>query len=344
MSALLRIDTMAGNIVLGVVGLVLLVLAADLAVTKLVNLAEYFHLSATFMGMTVVSLATSIPEISAHVMASVGILRGTLDYHVGSAVVLGANIGSDVVQQTLILALVVILAGKLYFRRYVLWKSILPMIVTALICIVLGLDGTLSRLDGALLFGLFVAYTYFLYQDERKFYRPGSGKSDTENKDDPAIQNRRQAVIAGLIALASMGVTALAAQLVLGSTEFVVMTTGVGGSLIGVVTLGVASALPELITALSGVRKGAHGISMGTLIGSNITNPLVAFGIGAMISTYWMPRPVLAWDLPWQAGAGAILWAILWFTKGRLNRMGAVYLIALYVLYIAGRIVYFAAD
>ena len=70
----------------------------------------------------------------------------------------------------------------------------------------------------------------------------------------------------------------------------VVMTTGVGGSLIGVVTLGVASALPELTTALAGARQKAHGISLGTLVGSNITNPLVAIGGGALISTYWIPR------------------------------------------------------
>jgi len=124
----------------------------------------------------------------------------------------------------------------------------------------------------------------------------------------------------------------------------VVTATGIGGSLIGVIVLGTASAMPELITALSGVKNGAHGISLGTLVGSNITNPLVAIGLGALISTFWVPRPVLAWDLPWEAVTGAILWAILWFTKGRLNRVGAIYLIVLYAVYIVSRAVFFAVD
>jgi cation:H+ antiporter len=340
----LRPETVAGNIALGGVALVLLVLAADLAVTKLVDLAEYLRLSTTFMGMTVVSLATSIPEITAHVTAAVGILRGTLDYEIGSSIVLGANIGSDVVQQTLIMGVVVLLAGRLYFRRYFLWKSMVPMIGTTVLCIVLGWDRVLSRVDGAILFGSFLAYTYYLYRDERKHYRPVAGEGLPEPKGESTIQNARQAWLAALVTLGSMAVTVLSAQAVLQSTEFVVRATGVGGSLIGVVTLGTASALPELITALSGVRKCAHGICLGTLVGSNITNPLVAFGLGALISTFWVPRPVLVWDLPWETATGAILWAILWFTKGRLGRVGGVYLIALYAFYMVTRAVFFAVD
>jgi len=116
----------------------------------------------------------------------------------------------------------------------------------------------------------------------------------------------------------------------------VVAVTGVGGSLIGVVTLGVASALPELTTAISGVRNKEHGISLGTLVGSNITNPLV--------STYYVPGPLVLWDLPWETITGAILWAILWFSKGRLNRVGAIYLMGLYVVYITLRVLFFAVD
>lgn len=344
MIAWLTPETLMGNVLLGLGALILLVLAADLAVSRLVDLAEYLRLSATFMGMTVLSLATSIPEITAHVTASAGILRGTLNYEIGSAIVLGANIGSDVVQQTLIMGLVVLLAGRLYFRRYFLWKSMVPMIATTILCLILGWDRVFSRLDGLLLFGAFVAYTYYLYYDERKHYRAVAGEGIAAPREVPAIANRRQAWRAAGITLAAMTVTVLAAQTVLHATEFVVVATGIGGSLIGVVTLGTASALPELVTAISGVRKNHHGICLGTLVGSNITNPLVAFGLGALLSTFWVPRPVLAWDLPWEAVTGAILWAILWFTKGRLKLAGAAYLIALYVIYIVTRAVFFAID
>jgi len=146
------------------------------------------------------------------------------------------------------------------------------------------------------------------------------------------------------VALATMGITVGAAQVVLNVTELVVERTGVGGSLLGVVTLGIASALPELTTALSGVRNKNQGISLGTLVGSNITNPLVAIGGGALISTYWAPKPLLHWDLPWETVTGVILWIILWFSKGKLGKRASLYLIGLYVLYIVLRGVFFIMD
>jgi len=111
-----------------------------------------------------------------------------------------------------------------------------------------------------------------------------------------------------------------------------------------VVTLGVASALPELTTALAGIRHKEAGVSLGTLVGSNITNPLLAIGGGAMISTYAVPRPLIAWDLPWATLTGALLWAILWFNKGKLGKKSAIYLMAMYFIYIIFRGLFFNVD
>jgi cation:H+ antiporter len=340
MNAFLQSQSFAVSIAIGLFTLALLIASSDQAVKKLVGLADYFHLSSTFMGMTVVSLATSIPEISAHLTASVGILRGSLDYEIGSAIVLGANIGSDVVQQTLILAVVVFSAGTLYFRRYFLTKSMLPMIATTLMCIILGWDRSYSRLDGIILFGTFIAYSYYLYADERKYFRKQPEAEERQN----VPQNGREAAQYAGVALLSMVVTIFSAQVVLSITERVVQTTGIGGSLIGVVTLGIASALPELTTAISGVTNKEHGISLGTLVGSNITNPLVAIGGGAIVSTYWVPRPLVIWDLPWETITGLVLWAYLWFRKGKLGRWGALYFVGLYVFYLSFRAIFFSVD
>lgn len=127
--------------VVGAIALALLILSADYAVKKAVGVAAFLKLSSTFMGVTVISVATSIPEITAHLTASIGILAGSLDYKIGSSIVLGANIGSDVIQQTFILGLVVLLTGGLKFRKYFLWKTMIPMIVTTIMCVILGIDG-----------------------------------------------------------------------------------------------------------------------------------------------------------------------------------------------------------
>ena len=345
MNAILTSGNLPLSIGVGLLALVVLVLASNESVKRLVGLAAYFNLSATFMGMTVVSLSTSIPEIAAHLTGSVGILRGTLDYQIGSAIVLGSNIGSDVVQQTLIMGLVVFVAGGLYFRRYFLTKSLLPMIGTTVQCIILGWDRVYSRLDGAILFGTFVLYTYYLYVDERKHFNKAPGDQEAvqeERKDVP--KNRSEATLYALIALGTMALTVASATVTLQIAEFIVQSTSIGGSFIGVITLGVASALPELTTALAGLRNGEHGICLGTLVGSNITNPLLGIGLGALTSTYWVPRGLIYWDLPWETLTGAFLLVMLWLTKGRLNRWAAVYLVLLYVAYIGFRAVFFMVD
>lgn len=321
-----------------------LVLAANLSVKKLVGIAAYFDLSSTFMGMTVVSLATSIPEITSHLTASTNILLGKLDFQIGSAIVLGSNIGSDVVQQTFILGLVVLLTGTLRFRRYFMWKSMGPMIGSTIMCILLGLDGTYSRLDGFILFGSFVLYSFYLYYDERKFYQAEDNVPMSEEISESIPKNKRQLLIDSGVSIVLLAVTVLAASQVLTITEIIVNRTGVSGSLIGVITLGLASALPELTTALAGVRHKEFGISLGTLVGSNITNPLVGIGGGALLSTYAVPKPLIWWDLPWETLTGVILWLILYIKKGRLGKIDAFYLMIMYFVFIVLRAVIFRSD
>jgi len=333
------------TIIVGAISLAVLVYSADVAVNKLTGLAGYFRLSTTFVGVTVVSLATSIPEIVSHYTASVGILSGFLDYEVSSAIVLGANIGSDVIQQTLIMAIVIFIAGRLQFKRYFLWKSMGPMILSTIMCIALGLDGTYSRIDGMILFGSFLLYMAFLYYDERKYYNEEDHGFTKDGKVPENVpQTARQAIIDALVSLAAILVTILTSIIVLQLTEKVVSSTGLGGSLIGVMTLGVASALPELTTAISGIKNGDQGISLGTLIGSNVTNPLVAIGGGALISTYWVPGPLVHWDLPWETITGAFLWAILWFRNGHAGKKTAIYLTIMYFVYIGLRMRFFGVD
>ena len=331
-------------IIIGLAAITVLVIASNISVTKLVGIANYFHLSSTVMGVTIVSLATSIPEITSHLTASVKILGGSIDYNIGSAIVLGSNIGSDVVQQTLILGLVVLLSGTLYFRKYFLTKSMLPMIGTTVMCLVLGWDGTYSRVDGAILFGTFIIYSYYLYVDERKHYKEEDNQPQSEKIANGIPHNIKEVLRDSAIAIGMLVLTVVGAVYVLSITEIVVERTGIGGSLIGVLTLGVASALPEFTTALAGIRHKENGISLGTLVGSNITNPLVAIGGGALISTYAVPGPLLEWDLPWETITGLILWGILLLTKGKLKKIHAFYLIGLYFVYVILRSVFFAVD
>ncbi len=337
----------------------ILILAAEKTVDKLIALADHYNISNTFIGMTLVAMSTSLPEIGSHLVSSIGILQGTLSYNIASATVLGGNIGSDVVQQTLIIGVVVLLMGGIKFKEEFLFKDFLPMIGTTLLTLLLAFDGIISRLDGLILFSAFIAYVYFLIRDEenRKTHSDTSrvhplphvrGKAKKierkhlgNNSDKKGSNNPRKDMI---IACISMGIVLGSAHIVLLSTETLVTITGIGGSMIGVVILGIASALPELSTALSGLKKNAKGISLGTLIGSNITNPLVAIGMGGMLSTYWAPPSLYLYDLPLETITAALLLIYLVTHDRKLGKGGAIYLIGLYIAYIVVRAIFFAAD
>ncbi len=87
--------------------MVALVYGAEVVVDRLTRIAAYYRISDVLIAMSVVSIGTSLPEIISHVVASAGILSGNLQYEIASATVLGANTGSDIVQQTLVLGVVV---------------------------------------------------------------------------------------------------------------------------------------------------------------------------------------------------------------------------------------------
>jgi cation:H+ antiporter len=225
-----------------------------------------------------------------------------------------------------------------------MWKSMGPMIGSTIMCIVLGLDGIYSRWDGAILFGSFLLYTLYLYYDERKYYKVEDNLPMSEDISESIPRTKKQVIVDSFLSVGLMTITVLTASQVLKIAEILVDRTNVSGSMLGVITLGIASALPELTTALVALRQKEAGISLGTLIGSNITNPLVGIGAGALVSRYAVPTPLIWWDLPWETLTGIILWLIVFFRKGNLTKVDAFYLMGMYFVFITLRVVPFKTD
>lgn len=326
------------SLVVGLLALILLVYAAEHVVDKFTSIAAYYNLPDVLIAMTAISVGTSLPEIISHIIASIGILSGSLDYQIASATVLGANTGSDIVQQTLVLGIVVfsfaVIGEKKYFEftEEFLKKDFLPIIGTSLMALVLAWDGVVSRLDGAVLILSFAGYMYYLYRTRHGRLNHRTEESENVHRDL-------------IIVVTAMAVVLAAAHIVLQVTELLVEATGLGGSIIGVTTLGIVAAMPELFTAIEGIRQRASGISLGTLIGSNVTNPLLGYGIGGLLSTYWVPRPLVLFDLPVETVTAMFLLGYLLFVSDRkLGWKGGIYLMLMYVAYILIRFSFFAVD
>jgi cation:H+ antiporter len=357
---------LVSHILLALVSIGVVVFSAEKIVEKMQSVAKSFDISEVVVATTVISIGTSLPEISVHVVGSLNILDNPGSINQISSTVLGMNIGSDIVQQTLIMGSVVVLASVMKghdnfnFTKRFLKRDYFPMIGAHILVLLMALNGTIGRVEGLLLLVLFASYIYYLYlKKDEKLLRHG----DTEPSKHPWRDLS--------IALVGMVFLLYFSDVFLQIVELLISETGISGSMIGVATIGFVSAMPEFITAVSAVRKGAEGLSLGTLIGSNITNPLMGIGIGAAISSYTVPRPLLLWDLPFQIGTAVVLVTYLWNKQkigglmahlfemlgmdaiaekleesenGVLTVIGGIMLIVSYIGYIVLRMFYFQTD
>lgn len=313
----------------GLVGLVGLIAGAERVVEHAAGLMRQRGLSGGFIGLTVISVGTSLPEMLAHVVASVGITYGWRDMNVASATVLGMNVGSDIAQQTLLIGAVG-LVGAVYVSRSFLRRDFVALVAAALFVWLMSMDGSISRIDGAILIVAYGSYLVLVYRQRR--VGDEVDKLVAAESDEQVLPTwmRLSWIIGGLLVIVLCG------EVVLRSVERIVKDLDIGGSLIGVVIIGLATSVPELATAVTAIRKKQTGLSIGTLIGSNITNPTLGIGLGAVISSYTLPTAVLWYDMPVKVATGAlILGSFVW--DERLTKWESVTLLAIYVAYIAVR-------
>ena len=322
---------MLGDFAIVLGGAAAILAIAELVIRLTVRLARHYGLSGSFVGLSILSIGTSLLEIMIHVVGSVHILRDPAATATLSAMLLGNNVGSDIFQQNVALAIVALIGTVGVVRRQ------LPMEVGGLIAAsallwLAAFGGVITRVEGVL---LVLAYATWL-----------TGLARTEANSTRALHHTlprgRAPAFGALIALCFVAM-ALIADPLLGAATRLVARLPMSASLFGVLVLGICAALPELMTALVSIRKGQREISAGILIGSNITNPLLAAGLGATISGYTVPAVLVAYDLPVKIVTGALLYALLWH-RSTLNRHEALLLIGLYVGYVLVRGALFPGD
>jgi len=313
-----------------VAGVLLILALADLIVKSTVKLAEHFGFSGTFVGLTILSIGTSIPEIVSAVVGSLNILEKPEMMKTMSALVLGQNVGSDIFQQSFILAIVGILGTVIVVKKD-LNKEMGALIIGAVLMLLFSMNGTLSKIEGGILFSAYIAYLVFLYKTQ-----------DNENVKRKLLTGKEVTILCFIILIMFI-IMGLTADKVLESSTVLVGLLPISASFFGVLLLGVASALPELTTALIALLKKRTGISTGVLIGSNITNPLLGLGLGAAISSYTIPGVLVKFDLPFKIGTAILIYIFLAKHKDISKKEGAL-LIGLFCIYLITRQLLFPLD
>ncbi|MGD2075143.1 MAG: hypothetical protein PVI91_15340 [Gammaproteobacteria bacterium] len=320
--------------VLTVVAGILLVLAlGEVIVRNAVALAHQYRLSGGFIGLTVLSIGTSIPEIMTHLVASVNIVHQPESMDTLSALVIGANVGSDIFQQDFVLPLTGLI-GTIVVVRAELHEQIGALTGAAVLLWLFSLGGLITRLEGLLLVLAYLAYLLFLGGRNHLVESIANGSTRA---------GRGRAWVKLLLIFLCFLLVAFVTDRVVAAAVVLVGLLPLSASFFGVLFIGVAAALPELSTALISIFRGEKEVSAGILIGSNVTNPLLGVGAGAVISGYTVPGVVLYYDLPVKIATAGLLYLFL-LRHEDLNRREAYTLIVLFLVYLYARNLLFPDD
>jgi len=304
-------------------GLILLVWSADRFVAGASATAQHFAVPPLLVGMLIVGFGTSAPEMVVSVLAA---SQGTPGLALGNAW------GSNIVNMALILGITALIA-PIMVRSVILRKELpILMAVTALSALLVW-DGVLSRLDAAVLLLVFGTLVTWSIVEARS----GGGdalatETATELQAHP-MPIRRALLWLGVGLLLLVGSSRL---LVWGAVS-IAQSLGVSDLIIGLTVVALGTSLPELASCVAAARKQEHDIALGNVLGSGLFNTLAVVGLAGVIAPIDIGWDVLTRDLPMMAGLTVLLFAMGWGFRGpgRINRLEALVLLALYAGYTA---------
>lgn len=311
-----------------IAGLIMLVGGAELLVRGAAKLAAQFGISPLIIGLTVVAFGTSAPETAVSVKAS---FDGSGDIAVGN--VLGSNIAN-----VLLILGVTALVAPLVVSRQLIRLDVPIMIGASLVTYGLAWDGSLSRLDGALLFGAVVCYTAFLIVSSRRATAAAAAEQDEFARefglDQPSKPHasliNAALVIAGLVLLVA------GSHFLVEGAVSLAKALGLSELVIGLTVIAVGTSLPELATSTMAAIRGERDIAVGNIVGSNIFNLLCVLGLASLVSPNAIPvaANALAFDFPVMI-AVALACLPIFFSGYNVNRWEGLLFLAYYVAYTA---------
>lgn len=308
-----------------IAGLVLLVAGAEVLVRGAAKLAAQFGIPPLIIGLTVVAFGTSAPETAVSVQAS---LNGSGDIAIGN--VLGSNIANVL----LILGMTALIA-PLIVSRQLIRLDVPIMIGASLVTYALAWDGTLSRLDGVLLFAAVIGYTLFLIVSSRRNNAAATADDEFAREFGAEAQPKPYASLinAGLVILGLVLLVVGSNFLVEGAVSLA-RALGLSELVIGLTVIAVGTSLPELATSILAAIRGERDIAVGNIVGSNIFNLLCVLGLASLVSpqAIGVAASALAFDFPVMI-AVALACLPIFFTGYAINRWEGLLFLAYYLAY-----------
>ena len=296
-----------------IIGFIMLIKGADIFVNSASNIAKRFKVPSIIIGMTIVAMGTSAPELSVSVTSS---LAGLNDMSIANVV------GSNIFNLLIVLG-VCSLFGKLKLSNY---KDVWYLLLVCIELLIFSLDGQLTFGNGVILLITFIEYILSMI------------KKAKDNPEEEISFDKQKNLfltivygILGLIGIISGG------NLVVDSAQAIALKLGMSENLIGLTVVALGTSLPEFITSVIATKKGELGIAIGNILGSNIFNILLILGIASILNPMTVSALALC-DIIFMI-ISVLVFILLTVKRKVLYKVPGLILIILYVSYLITTII-----
>ena len=303
------------QLVLLAVGFVLLVKGADWFVDGAASIAEKLGIPQLVIGLTIVALGTSAPEAAVSLTAA---------FHGNADITIGNVVGSNILNILIILGLAAVIC-PMKVARLTAFVDIPVTIVITLLLLLLGYDGTVSRLDAGILLLFFIAYLSYLFAMTKKGLIVGESE-----EEGAKIQSVPKALLFTVVGLALIIV---GSSLAVDAASAIATILGLSDRFIGLTIVALGTSLPELFTSVAAAIKKNPDMAIGNIVGSNIFNILFIVGLSGLV----IPVPFVSafrFDTLIATAATVLLFVLTLPTK-RLGRVAGIIMLVGYGAYFA---------
>ena len=320
-------------------GLVILWKSADLLVAGAAVLEERLGVSPLIIGLTIVAMGTSAPEVAASIVAAIGD---------NGDIAIGNVFGSNIANLALVGGLVALIR-PLRIQLRTLRREIPVMLLVALLLWPVLHNSYLSRPKGFALLGVFAGLILLTVYAARKDIKrlatentekelkpksvnpPNSAAKENERNTQYEIRNTKKSVFFVVIGLAGL---ALGAEMAVKGAVFIGGRIGLSNAVIGLTIIAIGTSLPELATCVVAAVKGHHDISIGNLVGSNIFNTLLVTGTASVVRPFEVANRLAGGSDYWIMIAVSAGFAVLAVLGRRvIGRAAGIILLCSYVGY-----------
>lgn len=306
------------QIILIIIGFILLIKGADILVEGSSAIAKKMHISEIIIGLTIVSIGTSMPEL---VVSTTSAIEGYSDMSVGNI------IGSNICNLLLILGLSAIIK-PVKFQQQTKWiENPLSIILTMIFCIMCNINQDINRTEGTLLIILFILFLIYTVVMGIKSQKKEVLMQLDEKQKINTLKNT-------MLIILGIAILKIGGDLVVHNSEQIARILKVSDKIISLTIVAIGTSLPELVTSVTAAIKGDSDIAIGNIVGSNIFNMLLIIGLSALITP-------INYNITYNAQIiilfiGMILMLIFPFIKPKniMSRTNGLICVILYIIYL----------